>query len=1174
MDDLFYIYKKNGSKIRIGGTDSEPLYLSVRQIQYDGVFLGQSHISFTLKVPYPINFEGLEYIIFDEEKYTLKYVPSFKKQARKLEYGESFIYENVIMQSQIDDTARVDFLDYVLEDNKIHYSAMPTVYFYGTVADLAKRIRANMDRVYTGNEKWTIVLPEDTTSLPTVEKQITYQNKKVWDALSDIWNQYKVQFYYKGKTIYIGKSQDSIAHEFKYGLGNGLKSLKRDADESNAIITRLHVYGSKTNLPYRYYNTLGTTIKENLPLSSVRVGYTKQSIWFKIKDAPTDMFEEKSSFTFTGSPLGSDVVDTKSFGAKKITINTGEIYMYIDCSSWTIAEYLWLFSAMEKSGASITVKSGIILSNVPDIYLYNPNKYVNESMYLPNLMLPAIRTEGDNITYFDSSFNKLDFGNGAYYRMVKVGDNSKGLDIYLESINGINKLGVLEGNITFDNNTDSNIVDLVDDENGIYPTLSKLSDSSNNSLSKVISATQISDSGILNTSGTVEVQTFEIVVNTGFNPADYVIPGETMQISMKSGMCQGRSFGFNCSANSDGSCTLTCNRIIDGDFAYPNSTYQIKKDDTFVFLGIQLPDIYIQAAENRLLVAGLKYLSKFDHTKSTYTPELDNIFLERNKSIRNNILIGNLFSFTDSEINGIGKDSNPISISIPITQVSIKIGNSAIREYSITLAESPDMTSASVQRTLDAIKDFSNSYRPTLDYSQIETEVYKRIKDKFLSRLSDDIAKGNITFEQGLTSLGKAIFKDAAQFGEFMSGLYSGKGGQIDNKGNAEFESVKVRSYFEAVEFIVNRLSAIEGDQLLTEADTVDKVTDLGNRCYGLYLHRKWDGYFTAQAANNVLKGIINTLSAGSGTYYTAWFRVNSVNTANNYIEVTQYPDTETPAGKNYPPCAMMKIARWGNQTDTTRQSCLYLSSTEGRIVKLTGVTKPIIDKTNYGAVLGTPPEFLKALDLPLRDGRDYMYIPGIVTSEIVYMDYQGKSIPTYVDRGAWVNTGQYYCEARNAVTGVYETSDVWHLGCKFRCCKNLTATEPAWNNTDWAMIEGNPNFTVDFYEPYQLYDLDNFFATLSVKAMLYNKDITRDIKDVDVQWTRYSEDAEGVERTASDNAWAIRHANAGRMLMLTKSDLDFSGYMPKVVRFTATVVLRDSAGREIQRDNITSNVI
>ena len=369
------------------------------------------------------------------------------------------------------------------------------------------------------------------------------------------------------------------------------------------------------------------------------------------------------------------------------------------------------------------------------------------------------------------------------------------------------------------------------------------------------------------------------------------------------------------------------------------------------------------------------------------------------------------------------------------------------------------------------------------------------------------------------------------------------------------------RCYFESVEFIVNRLSAIEGDQLLTEEDTIESVDDLGNSCYGLHLRSKWDGYFTAQAENNVLKGIINTLAQGSGTYYTAWFRVNSVNTANNYIEVTQYPDAETPAGKNYPPCAMMKIARWGNQTDTTRQSCLYLSSTEGRIVKLTGVTKPIIDKTNYGAVFGTPPEFLKALDLPLRDGRDYMYIPGIITTDVIRIDYQGAPIAEYVDRGTWSATESYYYNDKNPDTGVYEISDVWYMGCKWRCAKTGTTTAPAWNNTDWAMVEGNPDFTVDFAETENIYDPDNFNATLTIVAKLYNIDITADILAADVAWTRYSEDADGVERTASDNAWALRRANSGKSISLTIADCDINGYMPKKIRFTATVTLRDGTG-------------
>lgn len=437
------------------------------------------------------------------------------------------------------------------------------------------------------------------------------------------------------------------------------------------------------------------------------------------------------------------------------------------------------------------------------------------------------------------------------------------------------------------------------------------------------------------------------------------------------------------------------------------------------------------------------------------------------------------------------------------------------------------------------------------------------VRQQFLSRLADDVAKGNLTFEKMLTVLGLSIFKSGAQFGEFVQSLYAGKGAGIDQQGNAEFESVRVRSYFEAMEFIVNRLSAIEGDQLLTEADTIESVDDLGDNCYGLHLRSKWEGYFTAQYPNNVLKGIINTLATGSGVYYTSWMRVNSVNTANNYIEVTLYPGEEVPAGTNYPPCEMMKIARWGNQTDTKRQSCIYLSSTEGRIVRLTGVTKPIIDRTNYGATFGELPEFLRELDLPIAEGQDYLYARGIVVQDIIRIDYQGKPVSEIVDRGPWSATGDYYCEALNPNTGRYEISDVWYNGCKYRCAKTGTTTAPAWNNTDWAMVEGNPDFTVDFAETDYLFDPDKFNLTLTIIARLYNMDITADILDADVQWTRYSEDANGVERVASDNAWALKHAGAGKSIDLTVEDCDFNGYVPKVLKFIATVTLRDGMGNE-----------
>ena len=458
------------------------------------------------------------------------------------------------------------------------------------------------------------------------------------------------------------------------------------------------------------------------------------------------------------------------------------------------------------------------------------------------------------------------------------------------------------------------------------------------------------------------------------------------------------------------------------------------------------------------------------------------------------------------------------------------------------------------------------------------------VRQQFLSRIADDVAQGKITFEQGLIAVGMAIFQDGAEFGEFVKSLYAGKGAGIDKDGNAEFESVRVRTYFEAVELIINRLSAIEGDQLLTEADTIERVVDLGDNCYGLYLHPKWEGYFTAQAVGNVLKGIINNLGAvalgmtgqGNAAMYTSWMRVNSVNPTLNYIEVTMYPDDETPAGKNFLPCELMKIARWGNQTDKTRQSCLYLSSTEGRIVHLNGVTKPIIDQSNYAATFGTIPEFVKQMTdrdgnpLPLRDNLDYVYIGGLIVQDVIRVDFQGKPIVTYVDRGQWYAAANYYCEAKNPTTGVWETSDVWYMGCKYRCCKNLTKTAPAWNNTDWAMVEGNPDFTVEFADTDYLFDPDRFAVTLTIIAKLHNIDVTADILDADVIWTRYSEDADGNERVASDNAWDLKRAGAGKSINLTAADVDFNGYVPRVLRYTATVTLRDGMGEAAATESVS----
>lgn len=594
----------------------------------------------------------------------------------------------------------------------------------------------------------------------------------------------------------------------------------------------------------------------------------------------------------------------------------------------------------------------------------------------------------------------------------------------------------------------------------------------------------------------------------------------------------------------------------------PGDVLVPKPGDRFVPWNMLMPDEYYPLAEAEFLAAVHEYNRRHCIDVSCFKAPTDYIEIERRKldlhvGQRVRLESPDYFpeiGYKDSRITKITRKINrPSQMDLEISDAlstgaldKINDNINDVRNYAKQLAESnalPDII-----RTGDRTQWTDNNLLSAL-----------RTKSEFLSRIADDIAEGRITFKQGLTAIGSVIFKDGAHFGDFVAGLYTGTGAGVDRDGNMEVQSLRVRSYLEVLELLVNRLSAIEGDQLLTEADTIERVVHIEGDVYGLYLRPKWEGYFTAISEGSVLKGIINTLAQGSGTYYTAWSRVNSVNTALNYIEVSMYPDSEVPGGRNFPPCEMMNVARWGHQTDPRRQSCIYLSSTEGRIVRLTAVTRPIIDKSNYGLVLGEIPDGL--VDDPnIIPGRDYLFAQGIITNQIIHVDRTGRPVATLVDRGPWQQGGKYLFETVNPDTDILETSTVWHYGCRWKCMSSGTTDEPTYKSTAWAFLEGNPYFTVRFDAgDHVVIDPDDFRLPLNIIAELYNRDVTADVADTDVEWSRYSEDAEGNPRTASDNAWAIAHAAAGKGLTLTPADLDLNGTgLPRTMVFRATVRFRD----------------
>lgn len=446
---------------------------------------------------------------------------------------------------------------------------------------------------------------------------------------------------------------------------------------------------------------------------------------------------------------------------------------------------------------------------------------------------------------------------------------------------------------------------------------------------------------------------------------------------------------------------------------------------------------------------------------------------------------------------------------------------------------------------LDALSEF-NGYITYLD---------KKIKAGYADETDDFSENGKASkkiLRKDIEDTASALVKFLAgtQFGGFIPGILTGSGGRIDERGNAEFESITSRSSIIAKELIVNRQTAMESNFVFTESGLVDSVEENApatagdNITYTLQLQKRWEGDFTAFKENDVILASVNALATG-GKYYDMWMRVLSVNTVKNTIEVVCYPDSEVPSGANHPPCELARLIRWGNAVEEDRQSCWYISSSEGLLVWLDHVTKPIIDKSNYSLAIGKLPDALHFVfaNYPLADKRDgAFYAKYLAVQNIIRTDYQGNVKQDVVDRGKWsLDTAKGENPYRCIATEVH---DVWHYGCRWRCLEDKTQAEPKYASTGWAFVEGDPEFKVemtssqgwsfDCDEISKLNDEGQYsvFTTLSFEATLYNRSVNDYVEAKRVIWTRDTGNAQ------EDNAWAIEHTDAGFAVPITWKDL------------------------------------
>lgn len=638
-----------------------------------------------------------------------------------------------------------------------------------------------------------------------------------------------------------------------------------------------------------------------------------------------------------------------------------------------------------------------------------------------------------------------------------------------------------------------------------------------------------------------------------FDPNGNEIVGLVKHVSFQTGDLAGRDFEANYDSKT-GEWEII-NTYPDDKTQIPGGSLIPAVGNEYIPWNFRMPVEYETQAELDYKAAVDDYLARYSEDVSKYGGDTDYIYIDRNRipllpGQRVRLLSDKYFSASggtrDTRMTKVVRKLD--NLSIATIECTDQVGkgwksrvDSSLTDLKYILDKQRE------QLSLDILKSWDG--RPATDYTVMSAlRVLKEIAQKALSKTEPDQTDFIIRLLGGL------------EVGESIDSMVAGKGIIADRDGRMQLSRLEVRDSLTVLELIFNRLSAMESDYSFSESGTIESVSQLEDGTYSLKMKKRWDNDFTALAENDVVYGVVNDLASGGGKYYTSWLRVLHVDISANTINAVMYPDSEVPGGKNYPPEPLMILSHRGNPVDTERQGYWYLSSREHCICMLNGVTKPILEESNYSVIVGRLKHLSLFDNLPINYLHSYIYVRGLVAQDIHRIDFQGVLPRIANDRGEWsmeTATGaepyQADREAQTETVRVMMYDTVWHYGCKWMCLVSDTTDEPKYGAAGWAMIEGNPDFSIDIESSNGWYfDAERFATTLTITGELYNRDVTAHILDADVEWTR------DTGNVTEDNAWAVAHAETGKSLPLTVNDLGPDYMNMTGCKFIARVLLRD----------------
>lgn len=226
------------------------------------------------------------YVEFKGEKYYLKSTPTSSYSLNDARYIHTV--ELVSERKQLEDIYFYDAVVGVPQENDKPVTNDTNFHFYGNIADFVKRMNASLQYASLQTEKedgtiegYHVVIDEGIT---TADKHLSFDGAVFAQALQECYNTFAIPFYFVGKEIHVGFTNNAISEVLEYGVDDALLSVTRN-NSNFKIVNRATGKGSTDNIPYYYPN--------NAPKGEIEAVVNTTSDDFEVSIADYEVFGQK-----------------------------------------------------------------------------------------------------------------------------------------------------------------------------------------------------------------------------------------------------------------------------------------------------------------------------------------------------------------------------------------------------------------------------------------------------------------------------------------------------------------------------------------------------------------------------------------------------------------------------------------------------------------------------------------------------------------------------------------------------------------------------------------------------------------------------------------------------------------------------------------------------------------